>query len=142
MARFLAFKRDKVTSGELSLATLDGYLKEVQAFVAFQKPGTPAAGLRPGHFSAYMRHMVEARRLGRFARKRVVTYLNTFLRFGEKNGWTTMPNPGVDWVVARDRPRLDALARAGRAPGSLRPGRQRRPRSTSSCAGPTPPSGQ
>jgi hypothetical protein len=29
MAHFLSFKRNKVTSGELSLATLDGYLKEV-----------------------------------------------------------------------------------------------------------------
>jgi integrase len=112
MARFLAFKREKVTSGELSLATLDGYLKEVRVFVAFQKPGTPAAGLRPEHFSAYMRHLVETRKLGRFARKRVVTYLNTFLRYGAKNGWTTMPNGGVDWVAPATDPDSMRLARA------------------------------
>ena len=33
MAGFLTFKRCKVGRGELSLSTLDGYLKEVQAFV-------------------------------------------------------------------------------------------------------------
>ena len=96
MARFLMFKRGKVASGELSLATLHGYLKEIQAFVAFQRAGTSAGGLRPEHFTAYATHLVEKRKLGRFARKRVLTYINTFLRYGAKSGWITMPNTGVD----------------------------------------------
>ena len=115
MARFLAFKRGRVTSGELSLATLDGYLKAVQAFVTFQKASTPASGLRPEHFTAYARHLVEGRNLGRHARKRVITYINTFLRYGAKNGWISMPNAGTDWVApATDRDSMRvAKARAG-----------------------------
>ena len=112
MARFLTFKRGKVGSGELSLATLDGYLREVQAFVAFQKPGTPAGGLRPEHFTAYVKHLVGNRRLGRFARKRVLTYVTTFLRFGAKNDWITMPNTGVEWTAPATDPDSMRLARA------------------------------
>jgi integrase len=112
MGRFLTFKRGKVASGELSLATLDGYLKEVTAFVTFQKPATPAGGFRPEHFSAYAKHLVEQRRLGRFARKRVITYVNTFLRYGAKNGWIAMPNAGVDWTAPATDPDSMRLARA------------------------------
>jgi hypothetical protein len=112
MGRFLTFKRGKVISGELSLATLEGYLREVQAFVAFQKPGTSASRLRPEHFSAYAKHLVEQRKLGRFARKRVITYVNTYLRYGAKNGWTTMPNTGVDWVAPATDPDSMRVARA------------------------------
>lgn len=115
MARFLAFKRGKVTSGELSLATLDGYLKEILAFTTFQKATTPAGALRPEHFSAYGRHLVEARTLGRHARKRVITYINTFLRYGAKNGWIAMPTTGTEWAApATDRDSMRvAKARAG-----------------------------
>lgn len=112
MARFLTFKRDKVKAGELSLTTLEGYLREIQRFVSFQKAGAPASGLRPEHFSAFMKHMVEVRKLGRFARKRVVTYINTFLRYGAKNGWITMPNAGVDWVAPATDPDSMRVARA------------------------------
>ena len=112
MIRFLTFKRGKVGSGELSLATLDGYLREVKAFVAFQKPGAPAGGLRPEHFSAYAKHLVEHRKLGRFARKRVLTYVTTFLRFGAKNDWITMPNTGVEWVAPATDPDSMRLARS------------------------------
>src|SRR5439155_27172223 len=75
----------------------------------------PACALRPEHFSAYARHLVERRKLGRHARKRVLTYINTFLRHGVKNGWITMPNAGTDWVAPatdRDSMRM-AKARAG-----------------------------
>lgn len=104
MSRFLSFKRSKVTSGELSLTTLDGYLREVSAFVQFLKPATPAGSLRPEHFSAFMQHLIEVRKLGRHARKRVVTYLNTFLRHGVKNGWITMPNTGTSWTAPATDP--------------------------------------
>jgi integrase len=115
MSRFLTYKRARVTSGELSLTTLEGYLRETTAFTTFLKPSTPAGSLRPEHFSAYMKHLDQVRKLGRFARKRVVTYINTFLRFGEKNGWMTMPNRGIEWVAPATDPdsmRL-ALARDG-----------------------------
>jgi integrase len=115
MLRFLEFKRSKVSSGDLSLVTLDGYLKEVQRFVAFQKAATPAGALRPEHFSAFARHLIADRKLGRHARKRVLTYINTFLRYGSGNGWIQMPNTGSDWFVPatdRDSMRL-AKARAG-----------------------------
>jgi len=104
MARFLSFKRSKVTSGELSLTTLEGYLREISKFVQFQKPATSAGLLRPEHFSAFMRHLVEERKLGRHVRKRVVTYISTFLRYGAKNGWMTMPNTGVDWCTPSTDP--------------------------------------
>jgi len=112
MARFLAFKRSKVAAGELSLLTLDGYLKEVQAFVAFQKASMPAALLRPEHFSAYAQHLLSERKLGRFARKRTITYINTFLRYGAKNGWFAMPSTGTEWVTPATDPDAMRLARA------------------------------
>lgn len=115
MGRFLSHKQGLARSGDLSKATLAGYLREVRWFVEFMKAGTPAGGLRPEHFTAYMKHMVEDRKLGRFARKRVRTYLNTFLRFGVKNGWYAMPNAGMDWVAPATDPdsMRQARARAG-----------------------------
>ena len=59
--------------------------------------------------------MVEARTLGRHARKRVITYINTFLRYGAKNGWISMPNAGTEWATpATDQDSMRvAKARAG-----------------------------
>jgi integrase len=99
MAKFLISKRSQVTAGDLSARTLGDYLSEIEKFVSFLKPGTPVHALRPEHFSAYMRHMVEKRKLGRYARRRVRTYINTLLRYGAKNGWYTAPNAGTDWVA-------------------------------------------
>lgn len=115
MARFLTHKRQKVKDGELSLTTLGDYLREVSAFVQFQKPGTPAGGLRPEHFTAYMRHLADIRKLGRPARKRVRAYVTAFLRFGAKNGWMPMPITGVDWATPASNPESlrQAKARAG-----------------------------
>ena len=104
MARFLTHKRNKASSGELSRTTLGDYMREVQALVAFQKPLTPAGGLRPEHFSAYMRHLVEERKLGRLARKRVRAYVTAFLRFGVQNGWMVMPATDTDWVAPATDP--------------------------------------
>jgi len=67
MARFFACKQSQSKSGDLSKPTLRGYLREVQWFVELLNPGTPVAGLKPEHFTAYMKHLVEQRRLGRFA---------------------------------------------------------------------------
>lgn len=115
MSRFLTFKRDKVRAGELSPATLGDYLREVEAFVAFQKPGTPPGGLRPEHFSAYVNHLVTVRQLGRHARKRVRAYIMAFLRYGAGNGWFTIPTTGVDWAAPATDPdsMRQARARAG-----------------------------
>jgi integrase len=116
MARFLTFKRSRVVAHELSYRTLGDYMREVAKFVAFLKPRTPVAMLRPEHFSAYMTHLIEARKLGRYARKRVRTYLSTLLRFGAKNDWFDMPNTGADWVspgTTREAVRQEKL-RAGK----------------------------
>lgn len=99
MASFLSYKRSRVTAHELSARTLGDYIREVEKFVAFLKPSTPVAGLRPEHFAAYMRHMIEDRKLGLYARKRVRTYLNTLLRYGTRNGWYLMPNTGTEWIM-------------------------------------------
>jgi hypothetical protein len=74
MGRFLAHKLSKARSGELSPATLGDYFREVEAFVKYIKPNTPPAGLRPEHFTAYMRHLTDERKLGRHSRKRVRAY--------------------------------------------------------------------
>lgn len=110
MARFLAHKRAKVGSGELSKTTLGDYLSEIPTFVSFCKPGTPAGGLKPEHFSAYMAHLVNDRKLGRLARKRVRAYVTAFLRFGARNGWMLMPNTGSDWAAPATDP--DAMRQA------------------------------
>ncbi|HTW94326.1 MAG TPA: tyrosine-type recombinase/integrase [Tepidisphaeraceae bacterium] len=115
MTRFLTFKRKMVQAGELSLTTLGDYLREVQHFVTFFKPSTPAGGLRPEHFTAYMNHLIDGRNLGRHARKRVRGLITAFLRFGEKNGWYQMPNCGTEWVAPATGPEAmrQAKARAG-----------------------------
>jgi integrase len=112
MARFLTHKLDASQRGDLSRVTLGGYLREVRSFVEFLKASTPVAGLRPEHFAGYMKHLVEGRKLGRHARKRVRTYINTFLRYGAKNGWYTIPNTGTDWTVPATDPDSMRLARA------------------------------
>lgn len=112
MSHFLTHKQQRTISGELSKATLAGYLREVRWFVEFMKPTVPVGGLTPQHFTAYMKQLVENRRLGRFARKRVVTYLNTFMRYGAKNGWYSMPNTGMDWVAPATDPDSMRVARA------------------------------
>ena len=115
MAQFLNHKRGAAEKGELSKVTLGDYLREVSAFVAFIKAGTPAGGLKPEHFSAYAKHLSDARQLGRHARKRVRAYISAFLRYGATNGWIAMPNTGSDWIApATDPDSLrQAKARAG-----------------------------
>jgi len=115
MGRFLTHKRAKCDSHELAMSTLGGYLTDIPAFVAFMKPGMPASGLKPEHFTAYMNHLVVERKLGRFARKRIRAYITSFLRFGVKNGWITMPNTGSDWVAPATDPdsMRQARSRAG-----------------------------
>ena len=65
MKRFLTFKHNQAQTGELSLTTLGDYLREIEQFVAFMKASTPASGLRPEHFTAYVGHLVNQRKLGR-----------------------------------------------------------------------------
>lgn len=117
MNRFLNHKRGVVQNGELAKVTLGDYLREIPAFVAFMRPGTPAGGLKPEHFSAYMTHLAEGRRLGRHARKRVRAYVTAFLRYGAKNGWITLPNTGTDWAAPSTDP--DALRQAKARAGIL-----------------------
>lgn len=112
MARFLEHKRSKTKAGDLSNMTLAGYLREVRWFVEFMKPGTPLAGLKPEHFSAYAKHLIEGRKLGRFARKRVITYISTFVRYGVRNGWYMMPATGTDWIAPATDPDSMRVARA------------------------------
>jgi integrase len=104
MGRFLAHKLSKARSGELSPATLGDYFREVEGFVKFMKPNTPPAGLRPEHFTAYMRHLVDERKLGRHSRKRVRAYVTAFLNFGAKNGWYVVPGTGADWIAPATDP--------------------------------------
>jgi integrase len=59
-----------------------------------------------------MKHLVENRKLGRFARKRVRTYLNTFFRFGANNGWYILPNAGMDWTAPATDPDSMRLVRS------------------------------
>jgi integrase len=115
MGRFLAHKLSKARSGELSPATLGDYFREVEAFVEFMKPKTPPAGLRPEHFTAYMRHLADGRKLGRHSRKRVRAYVTAFLNYGAKNGWYLMPGTGADWIAPATDPDSirQAKARAG-----------------------------
>jgi integrase len=115
MGRFLAHKLSKARSGELSPATLGDYFREVEAFVKFMKPNTAPGGLRPEHFTAYMRRLTDERKLGRHSRKRVRAYITAFLNFGAKNGWYVMPGTGADWIAPATDPDSirQAKARAG-----------------------------
>ena len=51
MNRFLIFKRNKVHAGRAFTSMLHDYIGEVEHFVTFLKPSTPAGGLRPEHCS-------------------------------------------------------------------------------------------
>jgi hypothetical protein len=115
MARFLVFKRDKVKAGELSLATLGDYLREIELFVDFMKPTTPAGSLKPEHFAAYMEHLTSVRKLGRHARKRIRAYATAMLRYAAENSWIALPAMGTSWAApSTDRDSMrQAKARAG-----------------------------
>jgi integrase len=115
MARFLVFKRDKAKAGELSLVTLGDYLSEIQRFVTFMKPATPAGGVKPEHFEAYMKDLIEGRELGRHARKRVRAYVTAMFRYGATNDWIPLPTMGSAWTAPATDPDAmrQAKARAG-----------------------------
>jgi integrase len=76
----------------------------LEKFVVFLKPGTPVGSLRPEHFSAFMKYLIEQRKLGRHARRRVRACINAMLRYGAKNAWYTMPSTGTDWVAPATDP--------------------------------------
>jgi integrase len=115
MGRFLAHKLSRARSGELSLVTLGDYFREIKAFVEYMKSSTPPEALRPEHFTAYMYHLTERRKLGRHSRKRVRAYVTAFLNFGATNGWYAMPGTGADWIAPATDPDSirQAKARAG-----------------------------
>lgn len=104
MGRFLQHKRAQVQAGELSPRTLGDYLAEIPLFVGFMKATAVVGGLRPEHFSAYMRDLINTRKLGRHGRKRVRAYINCFIAYGVANGWHTAPPTGVDWKAPATDP--------------------------------------
>ena len=106
MRRFLQHNKLKVDAGDLSIRTLGDYIRETRKFVEFFGTGMVVSGLGPAHFSVFMRHLVEDRKLGRYARRRVRVYINVMLGFGAKNGWFTIPAKGADWIA----PATDAAA--------------------------------
>ena len=94
VSTFLADRRTKSLSGELSPRTYGDYVSELQKFVAAVGVNGHVKSLTPAHFTAYMDTILK-RGLGRHARKRTIAYIRAALNFGFKNGYYPTPNYGT-----------------------------------------------
>jgi integrase len=110
MGRFLDRQRLAMLAGDLSPATYDDYVHELQAFTNAAGTGAVVAALRPEHFATYNKHLIETRKLGRHARKRVIAYVKAMLNWGAGNGLYPHPTYGNDFIAPDTRP--DAIRQA------------------------------
>jgi len=95
--RYLQEVKNRVDAHELSLRTLDSYLRELTKFAGFIGADVDVSALRPEHFARYMEHLTRARKLGNCARRRVRTDITAMLNFGRKNGWYPAVPTGAAW---------------------------------------------
>ncbi|MDZ4779608.1 MAG: tyrosine-type recombinase/integrase [Planctomycetia bacterium] len=95
--RYLQEVKNRVDAHELSLRTLDSYLRELTKFAGFIGTDVQVSVLRPEHFARYMEHLTRARKLGNCARRRVRTDITAMLNFGQKNGWYAFVPTGAAW---------------------------------------------
>jgi integrase len=95
--RYLQEVKNRVDAHELSLRTLDSYLRELTKFAGFIGADLHVSALRPEHFARYMEHLTRARKLGNCARRRVRTDITAMLNFGRKNGWYAAVPTGAAW---------------------------------------------
>ena len=110
MGRFLESRRTAMVAGELSLRTYGDYVCETQAFTDTIGTGAVVAAMKPAHFAAYAKHLIEKRKLGRHARKRVIAYIKAMFNWGAGNGLYPHPTYGNDFVAPDTRP--DAIRQA------------------------------
>jgi len=112
---FLKACRAKSISGELSPATYGDYSYEIPLLVAFLGKDAVVSDLKPDHFQAYGNHLVNSRKLGRHARRRVIAYCKAMFNWGAKNDRYLAPSYGTGFVApdtSKDAMR-QAKARAG-----------------------------
>lgn len=95
--RYLQEVKNRVDAGELSLRTFDTYLRELRKYADFVGVGTIVQHLRPEHFSSYMKHLTQVRKLGNCARRRVRTDISAMLKYGATNGWFPVVPTGSAW---------------------------------------------
>ena len=110
MGQFLESRRLGMLAGDLSPRTYGDYLQECQAFANAVGTGAVVAALKPEHFAAYNKQLVEKRQLGRHARKRTIAYVKAMLNWGAGNGLYPAPTYGNDFVAPDTSP--DAMRQA------------------------------
>lgn len=93
--RYIAQRRIDLKAGTLSGQTFGYYCTELEWFVEWIKAGTPVASLKPEHFAGYVQHLIEGRKCGSHARKRVIATIKTMFRWGAGNGHCPLPNFGT-----------------------------------------------
>ena len=122
MGKYLERRRTDMLAGELSPRTYGDYLAELQAFVNVTGAAAQVAALRPEHFAAYHKNLIEQRKLGRHARKRVIAYIKAMLNWGAGNGYYPAPTYGNEFTAPDTRPHAmrQAKAREGREDHSSR----------------------
>lgn len=119
---FIASRKLKVDAGELSLRTLLDYQHEVNDLLKVLPAEGQVAALRPEHFNRVAKSMVEARKLGRHARRRAITYAKTMFTWGAGNSKHPVIAFGSDFKAPDTSPDAmrQAKARAGIADYSAR----------------------
>jgi integrase len=122
MGQYLASRRLAMVAGDLSPTTYKDYLWELQAFANIVGTGAKVSALKPEHFSAYAKHLMTERKLGRHARRRTISYVKAMLNWGAGNGSYPIPTYGNDFTVPDTRPDAmrQAKAREGKADYSRR----------------------
>jgi integrase len=114
MGRFLKAMRAAMLADDLAKPTYGDYLRELPVFVEAVGEDAVVAALTPDHFSVYADKLIK-RKLGRHARKRVISYIKAMLNWGATNGQFPTPTFGTAFVVPDTSPDAmrQAKARAG-----------------------------
>jgi hypothetical protein len=110
MGRYLENRRQAMLAGDLALTTYRGYLTELEEFANTVGTGATVAAIRPEHFSAYAKHLMAERKLGRHSRRRTLSYVKAMLNWGSGMGFYPPPTYGNDFVAPDTRP--DAIRQA------------------------------
>lgn len=117
---FLKDRAVQVSAGDLSPRTLADYQTEIATFVQAVGSTLQVAQIGPGHFKAYHDEtMIQKRKLGRHARKRIMAYIKAMFRWGHGNDDPKFPLPdfGNSFVAPDTSPEALSMAkeRAGEA---------------------------
>ncbi|MGB7160768.1 MAG: site-specific integrase [Tepidisphaeraceae bacterium] len=97
--QYLAQRKTDIEAGTFSKRTYGGYLEDLQDFMEWVKPETAVTGLcreeSPAIFAAFVKHLIETRKLKSHSRRRVQASIKAAFRWAAGNGKCSLPNFGT-----------------------------------------------